>query len=181
MLLSALEFIRLIIVTFAIGYIFSDYVSTHPQIHKRFDWSKIKTAITIAAPAVILHELSHKFAAMFFGLKPEFFASYFGLALGIILKSVNAPFLVFMPGYVSISQSTAIQSAIIAFIGPLANLLLWLIPSMILKYKTLGEKTSIILYATKKINMMLFIFNMIPIPPFDGSKVLFGLLSYFGI
>lgn len=182
MLISPIEFLRLAIVTLALGYIFSGMIPRSKNIlesYSRFDWDGIKIAILISAPAVLLHELAHKFAAIFFGLNTEFFAQYLGLTLGIVLKLVGSPFLIFIPGYVSISNPTSIQSGIIAFMGPFTNLLLWIIPALLLKYKTYSNNTAIVLYATKKINMMLFMFNMIPLPPFDGSKVLSGLLGLF--
>ena len=40
--------------------------------------------------------------------------------------------------------------------------------------KILTRKQLILLHLTKKINIILFFFNMIPFGPFDGAKVLFG-------
>lgn len=181
MFITPVEIFRLIVVTLALGYIFLDTVKGPKALvdfYKKYDWQDIKISMIIAAPAVLLHELGHKFAAIFYGLSAEFFASYFGLGLGVLLKLVGSPFLVFIPGYVSINNATITQSAIIAFMGPLMNLFLWISSYLLLKYKHFNNKTMIILYATKRINMILFFFNMIPIPPFDGAKVLSGLLKF---
>ncbi len=180
--LSLIEVFRIVIVTIALGYIFSS-IAKRPrsleELQKGFKFEELKTAMIIAAPAVILHELGHKFVGMFFGLKTEFFASYIGLAVGAILKAVGSPIVFFIPGYVQIGNATAFQSMITAAAGPFMNLMLWIIPGMFLKRKHFSHKTLLVLYATKKINMILFFFNMIPLPPFDGSKVLSGLLGYF--
>jgi len=181
MFITPVEIFRLIAVTFALGYIFSDIVKRPKAIadfYKKYNWQDIKTSMIIAAPAVLLHELGHKFVAIFYGLNAEFFASYFGLGIGILLKLVGSPFLIFIPGYVSINNATITQSAIIAFIGPLMNLFLWISSYLLLKSKHFSNNTLIILHATKRINMILFFFNMIPIPPFDGAKVLSGLLEF---
>lgn len=184
MFMTLVELFRLIFVTVALGFIFSDIVRRPKDItemHKRFDWADLKYAMIIAAPAVILHELGHKFTAILFGLNTEFFASYFGLGLGMLLKVIGSPIVFFVPGYVSISGANMLQSAEIAFMGPFMNLALWIGAVLILKYRKNSNNASIMLYATKRINMILFFFNMIPIPPFDGGHVLLGLLGYFGI
>ena len=180
--LTLKELFRLVFVTLALGYIFSS-IAKRPRsledLQKRFDFEDLNIAAIIAAPAVILHELGHKFVGMFFGLQTEFFASYFGLAIGVVLKLIGSPLIFFIPGYVYISNATAFQSMIIAAAGPFMNLVLWLGTGLLLKHKHFGHKTMLILYATKRINMILFFFNIIPLPPFDGSKILSGLLGYF--
>ena len=63
-----------------------------------------------------------------------------------------------------------------ALSGPLTNLLLFFLAGYILNNKRkLTRNQAIALYMTKQINFFLFIFNMLPIPPLDGSKV-FGSL-----
>ncbi|MBS3108655.1 site-2 protease family protein [Candidatus Woesearchaeota archaeon] len=183
MIISLIEFFRLVVVTFALGYIFSSSIKLPKDIedfYKGFDWGNIKIAVAIAAPAVLLHELGHKFTALAFGINAEFFASYLGLGIGVLLRLINSPLLLFVPGYVNIANATSVQSMIIAFMGPFMNLLLWIGAFLLLKYRHYNAKASIILYATKRINMILFIFNMLPIPPFDGFKVLSGLFGSFG-
>jgi len=69
------------------------------------------------------------------------------------------------------------DSALIAFAGPLINLILWISAHYVLKYKNLGRKQAIFFLLTKEVNKWLFIFNMLPIPPLDGSKVWFGLFK----
>jgi len=178
---SIIELLYLIILVVFVGYIFTGIMKRRDPLHFRggFDWQDFKLACIVAAPGILLHELAHKFTAMGFGLDAAFNIWPFGIFLGVLLKVIGSPFILIAPGYVNISTlATNSQMAFIAFAGPFINLLLWLIPSYILNHKKrLTRNQAVVLYFTKVINMWLFIFNMIPIPPLDGSKVLEGLLS----
>jgi Zn-dependent protease len=148
------------------------------------DWKLLKFSILLIAPAVVLHELAHKFVAMGFGLEATFYAFYatrFTLVLGIlalIMALGNFGFIFIVPGFVSISSGASpLVHSLIAFSGPAMNLLLWLGTTAYLKYGKVNRKYLPLILLTKKINMFLFIFNMIPFPGFDGSKVFAGLLQ----
>ncbi|MBI2542207.1 hypothetical protein HYV80_05855 [Candidatus Woesearchaeota archaeon] len=187
------EIIDLIAMTFFVGYIFADMIpirreSYDPLQHykKRFDFEGLKFAVMATAPAIILHELAHKFVALGFGLDAVFYAFYrstFTLMLGVftvIAKLTGFGFMFFVPGYVGISgNGTNLQFALAAFAGPFVNLVLWIVPLYLLKNKLYKKKHYLILILTQKINMFLFIFNMLPIPGFDGYKVFIGLIRSF--
>ena len=69
------------------------------------------------------------------------------------------------------------DSAIISFAGPLSNFLLAIVLSFVIKltggvYTLLGG----FLYLTVLYNLMLGLFNLIPVHPLDGFKVVHGLL-----
>ena len=169
------EIISLIIVTLIIGYIFSGYV--RPIYRKPLNFKDIKFAIIISAPAIILHELAHKFVALSFGISAKFYMWTFGLILGLVLRFFHSPFIILAPGYVNIGGGTPEQLAIIAFAGPFVNLLLFFISLLLLKKRRLKRKQIVALHLTKIINLWLFIFNMLPIPPLDGSKVFYHLFQ----
>ncbi len=186
MMITLAELFDMLFMTAIVGYIFMDhfkaYLTKPVEIiytTRRFDWESFKLACMITAPAVILHELSHKFVALSFGLSATFHAAYSWLFLGVILKLLGG-FIFFVPGYVSISSSTGLQSALTAGAGPLMNLILFSTAGLILKYKKqLKHTTFVMLALTKKINLFLFVFNMIPISGFDGATLISGLASYF--
>lgn len=181
MLIEPLEIFYLVILTVVIGFIFMDKVTpirTIYNIHyRRFNWKNLWFASLVASPGIIIHELGHKFVAMSFGLPAKFYIWPLGLGIGVLLKLINSPLILIAPGYVGIGGNpTNIQMMLISFAGPIVNLILWVSSLLILKFnKKLKRKQMIALFLTAQINMWLFIFNMLPIPPLDGSKVFGGL------
>ena len=183
--ISLAEFFRIVVMTLALGYIFSGFMPLkrknildyYRKSRFSIDWEEMKFAIIVTAPAVVLHELGHKFVAMAMGYSAEFFTSYLGLALGVFLKVVGSPFIIFIPGYVSIGDAPVLASGIIALAGPMVNLLLWVIATIMAKTMVLKRKTTMIMMLTKRSNGILFIFNMIPLGLFDGGKVLGAITS----
>ncbi len=64
----------------------------------------------------------------------------------------------------------------IAFAGPASNLLLAFIAGTFIRFTgNLGPLSSMLMMFTQ-INIMLAVFNMIPIPPLDGSQIFSGLM-----
>ena len=185
------EILDLILMTFFVGYIFSGMVPVRREEHydplthykRGFDWEGLKFAIMATAPAVILHELMHKFVALGFGLDAVFYAFYrstFTLMLGIltiISKLTGFGFMFFVPGFVRISGTgTHLQFALVALAGPFVNLVLWLGAWFLLRNKLYRKKHFLLLVLTQRINMFLFIFNMLPVPGFDGYNFFTGLI-----
>lgn len=64
--------------------------------------------------------------------------------------------------------------------GIVANMILAFISVFLLKLLAPGSSSSlgVLLYYMIQINIMLAAFNLIPIPPLDGSKILMGFLSH---
>ncbi|MDO8628143.1 MAG: site-2 protease family protein [Nanoarchaeota archaeon] len=181
MLITPLEIVYFIILIAAVGFIFQDLVRrprTELDVvyNKGFSWRDLKFAMLVAAPGIVLHELGHKFVALGFGLSAFFEIWPFGLGLGIVLKLIGSPFILFAPGYVVIQgMTTPLSDFLISFAGPFMNLLLFFVGWYFLEYGKLSRNQALFWHVTKQINLFLFIFNMLPIPPLDGFKVFASL------
>ncbi|HPP64961.1 MAG TPA: site-2 protease family protein [Candidatus Paceibacterota bacterium] len=64
------------------------------------------------------------------------------------------------------------DTALLAFAGPMANLLLALVLGVIIRLNFLPENLVYYLAYIVLINIGLAIFNLVPLPPLDGSKIL---------
>ena len=136
--------------------------------------------LTLLFPALIagvttgtgfaLHELAHKFTAQRYGCWAEFRYSRQGLLIALLTASFG--FLFAAPGAVYIAGNVGKrENGIISLAGPLTNILvaLAMFPVAILL------NPSYIAYAAMTVaffNSFLAIFNMVPIMPLDGAKVL---------
>ena len=202
-LLSIRELLDIIIMTAAVAYIFMDFFriarggSRDVFIqYQGFDWKSFYLAAAVTAPALIFHELAHKFVAIGFGMNATFHAAYFWLLIGVALKLMRTKFIFFVPGFVTPCSFPAgspelatclaaltqipLRQTLIAFAGPFLNLALFLAAWLALaNIKNMSKNTFVILHLTKQINLLLFIFNMLPIPLFDGFKVYEGLFQIF--
>jgi len=75
-------------------------------------------------------------------------------------------------------EKRELYTAFVSFAGPLSNLLLAFLSSIAYKILQL-ESTSLIaylLYSFATINIALAVFNLIPIPPLDGHKIVRAIL-----
>ena len=181
------ELIDVIVMTLALGYIFKDIFTPPTKEHydplnalKTQKYSDFKFAMMVTAPAIILHELGHKIAAVSFGLDATFHAAYAWLAIGVLLKILGTGIIFFVPAFVSISGSmTPGIHSLVAFAGPFVNLLLFLGATAYVRYGKPDKTQTYFLVLTKRINIILFIFNMLPIPLFDGFTVYQGIFATF--
>jgi len=159
-------------------------------------------SILLIAPAIVVHELFHKLIAQSFGLTSTFFAAYNWLAVALVLKVISPFFVFFVPGYVATICAEAskyctaglepipLVSVAIASGGPLANLFLWILASVLLRVyfsrepASLHKKNNMVilgLVIMQKLNLFLFILNMLPIPGFDGFHVFYNLYLVVGM
>lgn len=174
------ELFDAVLMCVVLGYIFMDAFRRPIQISEDpleqltlaqpgFDWKALGYAIAAASPAVLLHELGHKIAGMLLGFSTVFHASYWGLGIGVVLKLLNTGLLFFIPGYVSISgNGTALAYALTAFAGPFVNFVLWIGAKTLVQHQKIPRTYLGIAIFTQKINGFLCVFNLLPIPGFDG-------------
>lgn len=66
----------------------------------------------------------------------------------------------------------------VAFAGPISNLIIVAICAVLFQLPVFrqGDYLTTIVIAVAFVNALLFVFNLIPIPPLDGSKILFPFL-----
>ncbi len=150
--------------------------------------------ILILIFSVVVHEVSHGYAALMQG---DVTAKYAGrLTLNPIkhidpLGSVILPLiLAIIPGGLMFGWAKPVPynpynlrskrwgEAIVAFAGPLSNLFIALIFGLLIRYSSylnLDKSFVELSLVVVLINVVLAIFNLMPIPPLDGSKILFGL------
>ena len=95
----------------------------------------------------------------------------------------------YVPNHLTRRFSMRAGEAIISFAGPLANLVLAIISTLALyaiwhglgRYLVLHPSLMPViplLYGLLRLNLVLFFFNLLPVPPLDGSKILAWVLGY---
>lgn len=66
---------------------------------------------------------------------------------------------------------------VVAAAGPASNLALATIAAILLRVFAMSPEFSSVLVLTIRLNVLLAVFNMVPVPPLDGGNVLSGLLT----
>jgi Zn-dependent protease len=66
--------------------------------------------------------------------------------------------------------------ALVAAAGPFVNIVISLIFTALIRIQDFGDQFTELAIGIIVVNVVLAIFNLIPIPPLDGSKILFSVL-----
>jgi Zn-dependent protease len=171
-------------------------INTASTIWNGLDWSYLTNILLTIIPALLcitLHELAHGLIAYKLGdntakeagrltLNPLKHIDIMGLLMMILFKFGWAkPVPVDMRKFKNPKRGMAITAAA----GPISNLLiavvvLFLYGLLVIPLDKLGGIGAYIadmLYITAYLSVALAVFNIIPIPPLDGSKVLYAFLS----
>lgn len=119
----------------------------------------------------ILHELAHKFTAIRYGYWAEFQKDNLMLLVAVAMAALAG--IVFAAPGATVIYGTSLsrqQNGRISAAGPVTNLLL-AIPFVALALLG-GNLPSVIGIMGWKVNAMLASFNMLPVGPLDGKKIL---------
>lgn len=151
-------------------------------------------SIVILILSVIIHEVSHGYMADRLGdptarlqgrltLNPIKHIDPFGSVILPLMMAIITPGFVFgwakpVPYNPYNLKNKRSGEFLIAAAGPLSNLVIALIFGCIIRFVQQGVMTPFIEIASYIviINLILAVFNLIPIPPLDGSKLLFSIL-----
>lgn len=112
----------------------------------------------------ILHEIGHLLMGIFLGLKPE--------KIELIPMGLAVSFKVNITDFNKKKKRgnvKVLKEIFIAIAGPAVNLLIIFIAIFFVKNETLKN---LLIYA----NLLIFIFNLLPIYPLDGGRILKGIL-----
>ena len=152
-------------------------------------------SIAILVMSVVIHEVAHGYAALWQG---DVTAKYAGrLTLNPIkhldpFGSVILPLLMaLLPGNLIFGWAKPVPynpynlknqrwgELIVAAAGPISNVIIALVFGLLIRFSpVLGLPNSFveISFTVVLINLVLAVFNLIPIAPLDGSKILYSLL-----
>ncbi len=138
-------------------------------------------AFFTAGVGFLLHELMHKYVAIKYGLFAEFKAFYGMLFLAVVFSLfgfiIAAPGAVFISGY----GLTRERNGKISLAGPLTNIFLAVLFLVLLLAFSVGDFLGAVLDFGLTINSLLAAFNMIPVMPFDGAKILAWSRGVYGL
>ncbi len=152
--------------------------------------------IILLVMSVVVHEVSHGYAAFLLGdptaknqgrltLNPIRHLDLFGsILIPAFLVITNAGFLFGWAKPVPYNpynlRNQKWGEAIVAVAGPASNIFIALVFGLLIRFgaEFLSPAFLNISAILVLINLMLAVFNLVPIPPLDGSKILFAFLPY---
>jgi len=138
--------------------------------------------------AIVFHELAHGWVAWRLGdptaksagrlsLNPLKHMDPIGTLVLFLTQAIGwAKPVPVNPGYF---RNPRQDMMLVALAGPAANILLALALTFLyrsLAFLDLGKIPSLMLYVGVQLNLGLALFNLLPVPPLDGSRILAGIL-----
>jgi Zn-dependent protease len=159
----------------------------------------IQTIAIYALPvifAITLHEAAHAYAAKYFGdltaysqgrmsLNPVRHIDPIGtILIPLALALFSSPFIFGyakpVPVDFSRLRNPKKQMSWVALAGPMANLVMaffWMLSYALMQSASVGEVFFLeVAKAGVKINLILFAFNLFPLPPLDGGRIMTSIL-----
>lgn len=134
----------------------------------------------VTSLAVIVHELSHKYTAISLGCYSKYVLHPTGLVLTLVSAIPFMPIKIIMPGvtlvfpYTYDPYSLRRVNGITSLAGPLSNILLAIFSAIAINvaYSQMPLILKLALAVSLSVNSWIALFNLIPVPPLDGSKVI---------
>ena len=134
--------------------------------------------------ALVFHEFSHAWVANKLGDPTARYAGRLTLNPMAHLDPIGGLMILFVgfgwakpvPVDIRYLRNPRVDMMKIAFAGPASNLLLAFIGGTILRLGFVHGTMAMMIMFFTQINIMLAVFNMIPIAPLDGSQIFSGLL-----
>ena len=153
-------------------------------------------SIIILIFSVIIHEVSHGYAAYLQGdntakyagrlnLNPFNHLEWFGSFILPVMSYLFGGFIIGWAKPVPFNpynlRNQRWGEAIVAVAGPLSNIFVAVVFGLLLRFGVLSSLGVGFIYIASTIvfiNLVLATFNLVPVPPLDGSKILFSFLPY---
>ncbi|MCD6301854.1 MAG: site-2 protease family protein [Staphylothermus sp.] len=145
-------------------------------------YTKFLLVSLIAIIAVIPHELAHRWSARRLGCYSRYVLSPMGLLLTLITAIPFIPVKVIMPGFtlvISHYHDPYVNkriNGVVSLAGPVTNLIFASISlftlALLLRHGFISFLLVYFLYNNTIINSWVALFNLLPVPPLDGSKII---------
>ncbi len=164
------EAMHILVSVTTISIAFAILLSGSTDFGQQFATMFVEVFLTLGL-GFILHELAHKYVALSYGAHARYKMWTPGLILAVIMAVINIGFVFAAPGAVEIHGHNLSKEKVgrIALAGPMTNLLLALF-FLALSFVAVGLRDFASTGA--HVNAFLGLFNLIPIAPFDGEKVI---------